>query len=96
MSNTADIASLINKPTTCNNIPAKIIVDTIDICAPIIFRIYNDSISSKTFPGPLKIADITLVRRMKLRLQVITDLLVFFPQYRKYSRELCIIKFRLT
>ena len=38
ISNTADIASLINnlninKPTTCNNIPAKIIVDTIDMCA---------------------------------------------------------------
>ena len=68
MSNTADIASLINnlninKPTTCNNIPAKIIVDTIDICAPIISTIYNDSISSKTFPGPLKIADITPVHK---------------------------------
>ena len=68
MSNTADIASLINnlninKPTTCNNITAKIIVDTIDICLPIISRIYNDSISSKTFPGPLKIAGITPVHK---------------------------------
>ena len=37
MSNTADIASMlnnlnINKPTTCNNIPAQFIVDTIDMC----------------------------------------------------------------
>ena len=63
-SNPADITTLIknlsiNKPSTYNNIPAKIVVDTVDICSPIISKIYNDSILHKVFPGHLKIADIT-------------------------------------
>ena len=63
-SNPADITMLIknlniNKPSIYNNIPAKIVVDAVDICAPIISKIYNDSILRKVFPGHLKIADIT-------------------------------------
>ena len=49
----------INKPSTYNNIPAKITVVTVDICVPIISKIHNDSILHRVFPGHLKIADIT-------------------------------------
>ena len=58
-----DKKSNINKPSTYNNIPAKIVVDTVDICALIISKIYNDSILRKVFPGHLKIADITPVHK---------------------------------
>ena len=51
----------INKPTTLNNIPAKIIVETSDICTPLILKIYNDSIVNCNFPKQLKMADITPV-----------------------------------
>ena len=66
MSNVDDITLImknlnINKPTTFNNIPAKAIVLTSDISAPIISKIYNDSILSHDFPGPLKKADISPV-----------------------------------
>ena len=68
MSNEDDITMIINtlnvnKPTTFNNIPAKLIVQTSDICAPLISKIYNDSILSTNFPGPLKKADITPVHK---------------------------------
>ena len=49
----------INKPTTFNNIPAKVLADNSDICSPIITKIYNNSILNSNFPGPLKKADIT-------------------------------------
>ena len=48
-----------NKPTTFNNIPAKVLVESSKICSPFITKIYNDSILSSNFPGPLKKADIT-------------------------------------
>ena len=62
--NTTDVMALINnlntnKPTTYNNIPAKLIVETSDICAPLISKFYNDSIVNKIFPNSLKMADIT-------------------------------------
>ena len=53
----------INKPTTFNNIPAKLIVETNDICSPFICRIFNDSIINYTFPDSLKMADITPVHK---------------------------------
>ena len=53
----------INKPTTFNNIPAKILVENSEICSPFISKIYNDSIFSSNFPGPLKNADITPVHK---------------------------------
>ena len=49
----------INKPTTYNNIPAKHIVETSDICSPLITKIYNEFISNGNFPCSLKMADIT-------------------------------------
>jgi len=48
-----------NKPTTFNNIPAKLLVDNGDICSYYINEIYNESVLSSNFPGPLKMADIT-------------------------------------
>ena len=48
-----------NKPTTENNIPAKILVENIGTCAPIIGKIYNDSITEGVFPSDLKDADMT-------------------------------------
>ena len=48
-----------NKPTTFNNIPAKILVENNEICSPFISKIYNDSILHTNFPEALKKADIT-------------------------------------
>ena len=48
-----------NKPTTYNNIPAKLLIDNVKACAPDITRIYNDSVLNYTFPDLLKMADIT-------------------------------------
>ena len=63
-SSVADIESEIqklniNKPTTFNNIPAKILIENSDICSPYLSKIYNESILNSNFPGPLKKADIT-------------------------------------
>ena len=61
--NVASIISVINnlntnKPTTFNCIPVKMIVENKDICAPFISKIFNDSLKSREFPTPLKMADI--------------------------------------
>ena len=48
-----------NKPTTENNIPAKILIENIIACAPIITKIYNESITTGNFPSTLKNADMT-------------------------------------
>ena len=53
----------INKPTTFNNIPAKILVDAKFICSPYITKIYNDSKNESKFPGSLKMADISPVHK---------------------------------
>ena len=47
------------KPTTYNNIPAKILVEYCDICARPIQRLYNNSILSGTFPDTMILADVT-------------------------------------
>ena len=52
-----------NKPTTCNSIPAKVLVNCDDICSEHITNIYNNSISECNFPVPLKSADITPVHK---------------------------------
>ena len=49
----------ISKPTTLNNIPAKILALTNDICSPLITKIYNKSIDNCNFPKAIKMADIT-------------------------------------
>ena len=51
----------INKPTTYNNIPAKILVDNVDICSHYITETYNHAVLNCTFPDALKTADITPV-----------------------------------
>ena len=58
-----DIMSEINnlnthKPTTFNNIPAKLIKENSDICTPHICNIFNNSIVSNNLPENLKRADI--------------------------------------
>ena len=58
-----DITTVINnlntrKPTTVNNIPAKLIKENCDICTPHLCNIFNNSIISNTFPDNLKMADI--------------------------------------
>ena len=57
----AEIISQLNtkKHTTFNNIPAKVLVENSDTCAPFISEILNDSISQEIFPNSLKVADIT-------------------------------------
>ena len=47
------------KPTTFENIPAKILIQTNDICAPVLTDIYNISKVNCDFPNALKNADIT-------------------------------------
>ena len=49
----------LNKPTTHNNIPDKLLVLTKDICAPLLTKIYNNSKYDGSFPTPPKCADIT-------------------------------------
>ena len=49
----------INKPTTDNNIPAKILREHKDLCIPVITKLYSDSVNSSIFPSALKCADIT-------------------------------------
>ena len=64
MSNVAEISAHlqslnIKKPTTSNNIPAKIIAENYDIISPFITNIYNECKTISNFPAPLKCADIT-------------------------------------
>ena len=48
-----------NKPTTFNNIPAKHLKKTNDICSPLLSKIYNNTKQNGNFPDSLKMADIT-------------------------------------
>ena len=47
------------KPTTFNNIPAKILVANHDICTPPLCTIFNNSMKESKFPDSLKISEIT-------------------------------------
>ena len=53
----------INKPTTYNNIPPKMLVENSDICSTHISKIYNDSVFNHMFPNALKNADITTAHK---------------------------------
>ena len=58
------IANLnIKKPTTFNNIPAKLLVVTADIVSPVITRISNDAKLHSLFPKRLKAADIVPIHK---------------------------------
>lgn len=48
----------INKPTTFNCIPTKILVENKDICAPFLSKIFNESLLCHEFPAALKHAEI--------------------------------------
>ena len=48
-----------NKPTTDNNIPAKILTEHKYLCAPFLATIYSNSVTTGEFPPDLKQADIT-------------------------------------
>ena len=63
-SSESEIASKINslnrnKPSTFNNIPTKILIDTSDISTLFITKIYNNSVISNKCPSSLKLADVT-------------------------------------
>ena len=49
----------VNKPTTYNNVPAKIIAENKDICSLYLHEIYNNNIMDRNFPCSMKNADIT-------------------------------------
>ena len=53
----------ISKPTTFNNIPAKILVQSSDICSTHLRDIFNSSIINRIFPSSLKMADISPVHK---------------------------------
>ena len=48
-----------NKATTFNNIPAKNLKQTSDICSPTLNKIWCEAVSICSFPSKLKLADIT-------------------------------------
>ena len=48
-----------NKPSTFKNIPAKILLETSDICVPFLKTIYNNSKYRSNFPDSLKYAEIS-------------------------------------
>ena len=57
---TDEICSLdIRKPTTFNNIPAKILVHCHNMCSSHLRHIFNKSVINRTFPTALKMADIS-------------------------------------
>ena len=82
----------VNTPTTLNNIPAKILVLTSDICSPVIIKIYNTSKENCDFPNALKMADITPAHK-KRRLQIKKTIVLsaFFRRYQKSCRAICMI-----
>ena len=47
------------KATTYNNIPARILKNTFDICSPILSKIWREAVLDCNFPNNLKLADIT-------------------------------------
>ena len=53
----------ISKPTTFNNIPAKILVQSCDICSTHLTDIFNSSMINRIFPSALKMADISPVHK---------------------------------
>ena len=55
-----------NKPITFNNIPAKLLKQTDDICVPLLIEIYNDSKVNSNFPESLKMAASSLLCRKSL------------------------------
>ena len=53
----------INKPTTFNNIPVRLLVDNNDIVSPLIAKTYDESISNLDYPILLKMVDITPIHK---------------------------------
>ena len=51
------------KPTTFNNMPIKILIDSCEIHFPSITSMYKDSILKCTFPPILKLAHIVSVHK---------------------------------
>ena len=47
-----------NKPTTFNNIPAKLLKQPNDMCSPFLTKIYNETKGNGNFPNALKMADV--------------------------------------
>ena len=49
----------IKKPTTCKNIPTKLLIETSDVISHYLIKINNDAKLHLNFPNPLKLVDIT-------------------------------------
>ena len=78
----------VSKPTTFNNIPAKILTDTKDICPSYLSVIFNNSLSKHYLPSALKMANISpahiqdekllisrmVIKKMKTQRKKIIDL----------------------
>ena len=82
------------KPSTFNNIPAKILVENSDIISPFITKIYNISKFKSEFPPTLKLAQILPqhIKRVIGQLMITIDQLVFFLLFLRFLREICLIK----
>ena len=86
LSSGREIASQINslnrkKPSTFNNIPTKILIDTSDVSTPLITKIYNNSIISNKFPSQLKL--LQFIKRMT---KPIIDLLTYYLLFQFIKR----------
>ena len=63
-----------------HSIPPRVLKENKDVFAPMLTKIFNNSISQNEFPDDLELGDITpCLKMIKLRRSVITDPLLFCP-----------------
>ena len=76
------------KATWHKAIPAKILKQFCDSYIPIITKIMNERITEGTFPGVLRLAEVTSVfKKLIVWTRRITERLVFCPIYQGYLKE---------
>ena len=87
----------VNKPTTYNNIPPKMLVENSDICSTQISIIYNDSVFNHMFPNAFKMQISHLpTKKTKLPRKTTIDLLVYSLLFPKFLKDKCTTKFAHT
>ena len=84
----------IKKGSTFKNITPKILKDNSDICCPVLMELINDAFNKIVFPDELKVADVTPVFKKDDATNVKNyRQLAYYQLIRKYSNELCTLKF---
>ena len=82
------------KSTTHNNIPPKVLKDTVDICSNVLHKLINSAIKDCVFPNKLKLADITPIFK-KGNATDVKKQLAYYRKYLKYLRNFFIRKCQL-